>query len=132
MTTFHSRSICNLWTPCRVPQDINLDSSSKSASVSSESPKVNKPLSPYTKKTAQESPKPSSPCSMQSSPGAGGAPSLPTHVASSPNPAGASSSPKPIKSPRTYPVSPGSYGLGAVSGYHPGEGSSGSQSEWQL
>jgi hypothetical protein len=33
---------------CRVPQDINLDSSTKSAPVGSESPKVTKPPAPNT------------------------------------------------------------------------------------
>jgi hypothetical protein len=46
---------------CRVPQDINLDPSLKSASASDKSPKVDKPPSPQVERTALDSPKTSSP-----------------------------------------------------------------------
>jgi hypothetical protein len=105
-----------------VPQDINPDSSTKSAPVGGESLKVTKPLAPNTKEIVQESRKPQIPGGTQNSPGAGGAPSSPPRTASSPNPVGASSGPKPAEFPRTSPTSHRSYGLRAASGYHPGEG----------
>jgi hypothetical protein len=84
----------------RVPQDINPDSSTKSAPVGSVSPKVNKLPTPNTEKTAPESPKPPSPGGTQGSTCACGAlPSLPIQAASSPNPTGASSGSEPTESP---------------------------------
>jgi hypothetical protein len=107
-----------------VPQDINPDSSTKSAPVGGESPKVTNPLAPNTEETAQASRKPLNPSGTQNSPGAGGAPSSPSRAASSPNPTGASSGPEPAGFPRTSPTNPWYYGLRAISGYHPREGSS--------
>jgi hypothetical protein len=106
-----------------VTKDINPDSSTKSASVDGESSKVNKPLTPNTKETVSESPKPSNPGGAHSSPGIGGAPSSSARAALSPNPAGGSSGPEPAESPKTFPTSPRSYGLGTASGYQPNEGS---------
>jgi hypothetical protein len=105
-----------------VPQDINPDSSTKSAPVGGESLKVTKPLAPNIKETVQESRKPRSPGGTQNSPGADGAPSSPPRAASSPNLVGASSGPKSAEFPRTSPTSYRSYRLRAASGYHPGEG----------
>jgi hypothetical protein len=95
-----------------VTQDINPDSSIKSALVGGETPNMTKPLTPNTEETTQESLKPPSLGGTQNSPGAGGALSLPPRAASSPNPAGASSSPEPPESPRTSPMNLRSYGLG--------------------
>jgi hypothetical protein len=102
---------------CRVPQDINPDSSTKSVPTSGESPKTNKPPTPNTEKTVLGSSKPPSLGGTQNSPGAGGAPSSFAQSAPSPSPTGASSSSKMAKSPKTSPPSPQSYGLGSVGGY---------------
>jgi hypothetical protein len=115
-----------------VPHDINLDSSTKSASIGGESPKVNEPPTPNIKETASESLKPLSPGGAHSSLGAGGALSLSAQAALSPNLAGASSGPEPVESSKKFPKSPQSYGLGATSGYQPGEGSSMPRPEKQL
>jgi hypothetical protein len=120
--------ILNYFVTCgplrRALQDINLDSSSKSAPVGGESPKVEKPLSAHVEKTVSESLKPPSPKDTQRSPSVGGAPSFPTHAASDPNPAGTSSGSEPAKSPEDPPPSPRSYGLRVVGWYQPGKGSS--------
>jgi hypothetical protein len=112
-----------------VPQDINPDSSTKSSPVGGKPPKATKPPTPNAKETTQESSKSMSPDGTQDSLGAGGALTSPTQAASSSNPAGVSSGPEPTESPRTSPMSPRSYGLGAIGGYHPGEGSSVPQPE---
>jgi hypothetical protein len=101
-----------------------LDYSTKSAPVGGESPKANKPLTPNTKETAPESLKPPSHGGTHSSPGTGGAPPLSTRATSSPVHAGTSSGPEPTESPKTFPLSPRSYGLQATGGYQRGEGSS--------
>jgi hypothetical protein len=92
-----------------VPQDINLDSSTKNVSVGGKSPKANKPLTPNTKENAPKSPKPPSPGGAHSSPGAGGAPSLSARAASSLGPVGAFYDPELAESPKTFPKSPRSY-----------------------
>jgi hypothetical protein len=117
---------------CRVPQDINLDSSTKNVSVGGKSPKANKPLTPNTKETAPKSLKPPSPGGAHSSPGTGGAPSLSAWAASSLGPVGAFYDPELAESPKTFPKSPRSYWLGAAGGYQPGEGWSVPQSKKQL
>jgi hypothetical protein len=113
---------------CRVPQDINPDSSAKSALVDNESPKVDKPPSPQTEKTMPESP---SPKSARGSPGNGGAPSSPSRATSCHNPVGTSSGSEPDEFPEASPPSSRSYGLETAHGYQPGEGSSVPQSEKQ-
>jgi hypothetical protein len=65
-----------------VPQDINPDSSAKSALVDGESPKVDKPLSPQAERTTPEPTKPSSTKDARGSPSDGGAPTSPTCAAS--------------------------------------------------
>jgi hypothetical protein len=60
---------------CRVPKDINPDSSTKSALVGSESLKVTKPPTHNIEESVQESLKPLSTSATQNSPSAGGAPS---------------------------------------------------------
>jgi hypothetical protein len=55
---------------CRVPQDINPNSSTKSAPVGGKSPKVTKPPAPNIEEIAQETRKPSSPGGTQKSHGA--------------------------------------------------------------
>jgi hypothetical protein len=109
---------------CRVLHDINLDSSTKSALMGGESPKMTKPQTPNVEEIAQESSKPTSPDGAQNYPSASGSPTSPTRAAPSSNPTGTSSGPKPTESPKTSPMSPWSYGLGTASGYHPGEVSS--------
>jgi hypothetical protein len=91
---------------CKVPQDINPDSSAKSAPVDIESPKMDKPLSPPAKKNVPETSKPPSPKDVQGSPGTSGAPPSPTHAALGHNPVGASLGPEPIESPETSLPSP--------------------------
>jgi hypothetical protein len=83
----------------RVPQDINPNPSAKSAPVSSEPQKVDKPLSPQAEKTKAESLKPPSPEGSQGSSGAGGAPYPLTCATLGHNPAGTPSGPEPAKSP---------------------------------
>jgi hypothetical protein len=107
-----------------VLQDINPNSSAKSASVDSESPKVDKPLSPPAEKTALEPPKPPSPKDAQGSLGAGGAPPSSARATSGQNPTGSPSGSEPAKSSEASPPSPWSYGLGAAGGYQHGGGSS--------
>jgi hypothetical protein len=107
-----------------VPQDINPNPSTNSASVGDESPKETKPPTPNAEETVQEPSKPPSLDGARNSSGAGGALTLPTRAAPSANPAGTSSGPEPTESSRTSPMSPLSYGLGAIGGYHHGEGSS--------
>jgi hypothetical protein len=114
---------------CRVPRDINLDSSTKGISISSESPKVDKPPSPQAEKTMPEPLKPPSPKDARGSPSTGDAPPSPTRAASGHNPTGTYSNPKTVESPVASPSSPRSYGLGAVDGCQPGEGSSEPQSK---
>jgi hypothetical protein len=67
---------------CRIPHDINPAPSAKSVLVSSEFPKVDKPLNPQAKKTTPEPSKPSSPTGAQSPIYAGGTPTSPCHMAS--------------------------------------------------
>jgi hypothetical protein len=99
-----------------VPQDVNPDSSPKSAPVGSKSPKVDKPLIPQTMKTTPKSLKLPSPKSARGSPGTGGAPSSPTRGTSGHNLMGTSSGPEPDKFPEASPPSPWSYGLEAAGG----------------
>jgi hypothetical protein len=99
-----------------VHRDINPDSSTKSALVGGESMKANKPPTPNKRETASESLKPLSPGGAHSSPGTGGVPSSPTQAALNPDPTGPSSGPEPSESPKTFPTSPRSYGLGAAGG----------------
>jgi hypothetical protein len=61
-----------------VPQDIPLASHAKNILAGGESPKVDKPLSPSTKKSVQEKSKPPSPGNANGSAGAEGAPPSPT------------------------------------------------------
>jgi hypothetical protein len=89
-----------------VPQDINLDPSTKSAPTDSEFPKVDKPPSPQAERTAPDPPKPSSPKDARGSPGVGGALTSLTRAASSQDPAGTSSGPELAESPRASPPSP--------------------------
>jgi hypothetical protein len=107
---------------CRVPQDINPDSTTKSAPVGVESKKSTKPPTPNTEETAKESLKPSSSGGAQT-------PSMLVvlhlhllellRVPTLRVPPLAQNQ----ESPRTSPTSPQSYGLGAANGYHPREGS---------
>jgi hypothetical protein len=107
-----------------VPQDINSDFSTKSAAVDGESPKVNKAPTLDTEETARSPRRPRAQVELNAPPVLEVPPSLPTRAALSPNMASASSSPEPAESPKTSPMSPGSYGLGAVGGYQHDEGSS--------
>jgi hypothetical protein len=107
-----------------VPWDINPDSSAKSALVDSESPKVDKLLSPQAEKIVPEPSNAPSPKDAQGSPSTGGAPSCPTHATSGHNPIGASSGLELAESPEASPPSPQSYGLGSAVGHQTGEGSS--------
>jgi hypothetical protein len=91
---------------CRIPQDINLDPSTKCAPTGDESPKVGKPPSPQAERTVIDPPKLSSPKSERRSPGAGGAPTSPTHATLGQDPKGTSSGPEPAESPRASPPSP--------------------------
>jgi hypothetical protein len=99
-----------------VPQDINPDSSAKSAPVGSKSPNVDKPPSPLAEKSVPKSSKPPDPKDAQGSPGAGGALPSPTRAASGQNLMGTSSGPEPAKSPEASPPGPRSYGLKATGG----------------
>jgi hypothetical protein len=104
-----------------VPSDINPDSSTKSALVGGESPKVTKPPTLNAEETVHESLKASNLDDAQDSSGAYKASSLPTRAAPSSNPMGASSGPGPPESPKISPMRPRSYGLGTAGGYHPRE-----------
>jgi hypothetical protein len=114
---------------CRVPQDINVGPSMKSAPADSKSPKVDKPPSPQAERIAPDSLKPSSPKGAHGSPGAGNALTCPTHGSPNLDPTSTPSVQKPSESPRASPPSPRSRGLGAAGGSQRGEGSSAPQPE---
>jgi hypothetical protein len=114
---------------CRVPWDINPDSSGKSALVSGESRKVDKPPSPQAEKIVPEPSKPPSPKDVQGSPVTRGAPPSPTRATSGHYSAGASSGPEPAESPKASPPGPRSYGLRSTIGHQTGNGSSVPRSE---
>jgi hypothetical protein len=114
---------------CRVPRDINLDSSAKSSTVGGESPKVDKPRSPQAEKTALEPLRPPSPKDVQHSSHTGGALPSATHAASGHNPTCASTGLEPTESPEAYPPRHQSYGLRSADGHQTGEGSSVPQSK---
>jgi hypothetical protein len=101
---------------CRVPQDMNPDSSMKSVPMSGESPKVDKPPTPDTKMSVLGSSKPPSPGGARNSPGAGGAHSSFTKVAPSSGPVGASSGSRPDESPETSPSCPSPMDSGPLMG----------------
>jgi hypothetical protein len=92
--------------PCRLPQDINLDSHTKNVPTGGKSPKADKPPTPNTGKTMPESSKPPRPRVMRSSPNVGHAPSF--HTAPSPSP----SNHRPDKSPHTAQQIPSLLDLG--------------------
>jgi hypothetical protein len=97
--------------------------------ASGESLKVDKPLSLEAEKTVPDSLKPSSPKGVQGSPSASGALTSLTCAAPDHDPTGASSVSGPTESPRMFPPSPWSHGLGAAGGSQRGEGSSTSHPE---
>jgi hypothetical protein len=105
---------------CRVPQDINLDPSTKSASVGGKNPNMDKPR---VLKLTEPPLNPQSPKDSRGSPGVDGAPPCPTRAALSQNPVGTSSGLESIESLKASPPSPRSYGLRAADGYQHGEGS---------
>jgi hypothetical protein len=109
---------------CRVPQDINPDSSTKSVPMSGESLKSNKPPTPKTEKTMLGSSKPLSSGGAQNSPGVGGAPSPSAQAAPSPSPVGTAFGSRTTESPKTSTPISRSYGLGSSSGYPLGGDSS--------
>jgi hypothetical protein len=134
MSTFPSQLFLFREPLCRVPLDINLDPSMKSALADSESPKVDKPPSPQAERTMPDSPKPSSPKGAQGSPSVDGALTSPNRTALDKDPTGACLVPGPTKSPRASPPSPRSHGLESTSGSQCGEGSFAPQPEevsWQ-
>jgi hypothetical protein len=103
----------------------------KSAPVGGESLKVDRPPSPQVEGNASETPEPSRLNGAQTPVGAKNAP---TSSDSALSLVAAHTSPR-LKStdlPEMTPPSPRSYGLGAPSGPHPGEGSSMPQSKRQL
>jgi hypothetical protein len=112
-----------------VPQDINSGSSTKSAPVGSESPKVDNPSSPQADNTVQKPSKPPGPKDAQGSPATGGSMPSPIGAASGHNTVGASSGLEPAESPEASPPSPRSYGLRSAGGYQTGEGLSVPQSK---
>jgi hypothetical protein len=112
-----------------VPQDINPDSSVKSAPTGGESLKVDKPPSPQAERTTPDTLKQSNLKGVRGSPSAGGAPTSPSRVAPIQDPADTSSMSEPIESSRTSPSSSRSHGLRAVNGPQFGKGSSVPQRE---
>jgi hypothetical protein len=109
---------------CRTPLRHHPVSPAKSAPVSGESPKVDKPPSPRIEKFAPELPNPPSPKGAQSPSSAKGALTSPTCVALSRDVVSTYPRPEPSELPKASPLSPRSYGLGALSGPRPSEGSS--------
>jgi hypothetical protein len=119
-----SNKYARLWLPAifehlltyaslhRVPWDINPDSSAQDVWASGESPKVDKPPTPNTEKTAPKPTQPLSPGGAQSSSSASGALSPSAKAGPSPNSIGASPGLKPAKSSKTSPPSPQAFGLG--------------------
>jgi hypothetical protein len=116
---------------CRIPQDINLVSSTKSVPIGSESSKVDKPSSPQAEKTTLEPSKPPSPGGTQSPADVDGALTSPTHAALSRNARNSSPMLDPTERPERSPPSPQSYELGVPGGSQQGEGSSVPRSQKQ-
>jgi hypothetical protein len=95
---------------CKVPQEINPDSSTQDFQTSGESPKADKPPTLDTKKTTPESSEPPSS-------GAGVAPSPSAKATPNPYPVGAPSSPRPTESPKSSPLSSQSFRLRSTGGF---------------
>jgi hypothetical protein len=107
-----------------VPQDIHSASHAKSLPSESESPKVDKPLSPSAGKTFPEMSKPPSPEDTSTPVGAAGNPTFPSVADSGCDAAHQSPRSDPIERQEASPQSPKSFGLGAHGGPQHVEGSS--------
>jgi hypothetical protein len=90
----------------KIPQDIFSVSPIKSFLAGSESPKVDKSLSPLAEKSAPEPSKAASPKSSQGSTGAEGAPTFPSYANSSHDAANISPRPEPTEILETSPPCP--------------------------
>jgi hypothetical protein len=99
-----------------MPQDINPESSVKSASAGGESPKVDKPLSPQAERTVPDSSKPLSPKGVLNNTSAESALTSPPHAASSHDAVDTSPRLEPAMFPEVPPLSPQFGGLKATGG----------------
>jgi hypothetical protein len=114
-----------IWEPpCRVPQDIPSAFPTKNIPTKSESPKVEKPLSPSTGKTILETPNLPSSKDINVPTGAAGNPAAPPAADPSHDAAHQPSPPYPTIHQDASPIGPRSFGLGMLGGSQLGERSS--------
>jgi hypothetical protein len=106
-----------------VPQDIHSVSHAKNLVLESESPKVDKPPSPSTRKTFPNMSKPPSPKDTNASAGATSNPTSPSATDSGRDADHQSSRPDPTERQEASPLNPKSFRLGAHGGPQAGESS---------
>jgi hypothetical protein len=108
----------------RVPQYTHPASHAKKNPVQSESPRVDKPVSPSARKSTMETSKPPVPEDTEDPIGAKGTLSCPSNASMGHDAAPQFPCPKPTEHPKASPENPESFGLGAPGGRQSGEGSS--------